>query len=105
MNYFVIFGIIILAFATSIILSSIVMKSLRTRHPETWENLGQPKRIDISDRVTPDGKHFWTAGYKELNDPKFESQVELLKMFNNVFGVIIVVFLVLMVVKLMLGYR
>lgn len=104
MNYFVIFGIIILAFATSIILSSIVMKSLRTRHPETWENLGQPKRIDISDRITPDGKHFWTTGYKELNDPKFESQVELLKMFNNVFGVIIVVFLVLMVVKLMLGY-
>jgi hypothetical protein len=105
MNYFVIFGIIILAFATSIILSSIVMKSLRTRHPETWENLGQPKRIDISDRVTSDGKHFWTTGYKELNDPKFESQVELLKMFNNVFGVIIVAFLVLMVVKLMLGYR
>ena len=105
MNYFVIFGIIILAFVTSIVLSSIVMKRLRTRHLETWEALGKPKRIDISDRITPDGKHFWTAGYKDLNDPKFESQVELLKMFNNLFGVIVVALLVLMVVKLMLGYR
>ncbi len=105
MNYFVIFGIIILAFVTSIVLSSTVMKRLKTRHSETWEALGKPRRIDISDRITPDGKHFWTAGYKELNDPKFESQVELLKMFNNVFGVIIVVLLVLMVVKLMLGFR
>ena len=105
MNYFVIFGIIILAFVTSIALSSNVMKRLRTRHPGTWEALGKPKRIDISDRTTPDGKHFWTTGYKELNDPKFESQVELLKMFNNVLGVISLIFLVLMVVKLMLGYR
>jgi hypothetical protein len=105
MNYFVIFGIIILAFITSIVLSSIVMRRLRTRHSETWEALGKPNRIDISDRVTPDGKHFWTAGYKELNDPKFESHVELLKMFNNVFGVIVLALLVLMVVKLMLGYR
>jgi len=105
MNYFVIFGIIILSFVTSIVLSSTVMRRLRTRHPGTWEALGKPRRIDISDRITPDGKHFWTAGYKELNDPKFESQVELLKMFNNVFGVIIVVLLVLMVVKLMLGFR
>ena len=105
MNYFVIFGIIILAFVTSIVLSSIVMKRLRTRHLETWEALGEPKRIDISDRITPDGKHFWTAGYKDLNDPKFESQMELLKMFNNLFGVIVVALLVLMVVKLMLGYR
>ncbi len=105
MNYFVIFGIIILAFVTSVVLSSTVMKRLKTRHSETWEALGKPRRIDISDRITPDGKHFWTAGYKELNDPKFESQVELLKMFNNVFGVIIVVLLVLMVVKLMLGFR
>jgi len=105
MNFFVIFGIIILAFVTSIVLSSTVMKRLKTRHPETWEALGKPRRVDISDRITPDGKHFWIAGYKELNDPKFESQVELLKMFNNVFGVIIVVLLVLMVVKLMLGFR
>lgn len=105
MNYFVIFGIIILAFITSIVLSSFVMKRLRTRHLGTWEALGKPKRIDISDRTTPDGKHFWITGYKELNDPKFESQVELLKMFNNVLGVISLIFLVLMVVKLMLGYR
>jgi hypothetical protein len=105
MNYFVIFGIIFLAFVTSIVLSSTVMKRLRTRHPDTWEALGKPRRINISDRTTPDGKHFWTAGYKELNDPRFESQVELLKMFNNVFGVIIVTLLVLLVVKLMLGYR
>ena len=105
MNYYVIVGIIILAFVTSIVLSSLVMKRLRTRHTETWEALGKPKRIDISNRTTPDGKHFWLAGYKELNDPKFESQVELLKMFNKVLGGISLVFLVLMVVKLMLGYR
>ena len=105
MNYFVIFGIMILAFVTSIVLSSFVMKRLRTRHPETWEALGKPKRIDISARTKPDGKHFWTEGYKKLNDPKFESQVELVKLFNNIFGIIIVALLVLMVVKLMLGYR
>lgn len=103
MNYFVIFGIIILAFATSMVLSSFVMKKLRTGHPITWEALGKPRRIDLRARVTPDGKPFWTKGYKELNDPKFESQVELLKMFNNFFGVITVVLLVLMVVKLILG--
>jgi hypothetical protein len=105
MNYYVIFGIIILAFVTSIVLSSLVMKRLRTRHPETWEALGKPKRVDISNRTTPDGKHFWIAGYKELNDPGFESQVEFLKMFNKVLGGISLVFLILMVVKLMLGYR
>ena len=105
MNYFVIFGIIFLAFITSITLSSIVMRRLRIRHPETWKALGRPKRIDISNKTTPDGKHFWINGYKDLNDPKFESQVELLKTFNNVYGVIIVVLLVLMVVKWMLGYR
>jgi hypothetical protein len=104
MNYFVIFGIMILAFITSMVLSSLTMRMLRTRHPETWEALGRPKRINLSDKTTPDGKHFWTTEYKELDDPKFESQVELLKMFNNVFGVIVMVLLVLMVVKLVLGY-
>ena len=72
MNYFVIFGIIILSFVVSNVLSSMVMKRLRTRHPETWEALGRPKRINISDRITPDGKHFWVTGYKELSVPKFE---------------------------------
>jgi len=103
MNYFVIFAIIILAFATSIALSSIVMNRLKTRHPEMWESLGRPKRINLSDRITPDGEHFWITGYKKLNDPKFESHVELLKMFNKVFSIISIVFLVLMVVKLVLG--
>jgi len=105
MNYFVIFGIIILAFATSIALSAITMKRLRTKHPETWEALGRPRQINLSDKVTPDGEHFWISGYKNLNDPKFESNVELLKMFNKVFSIISVVFLVLMVIKLVLGYR
>ena len=105
MNYFVIFGIIILTFAGSLILSSIVMKRLKTTHPETWEALGRPVRIDLSSKVTPGGEPFWVTGYKELNDPKLESQVEFLKLYNNVYGVITVVFLVLMVVKLMLGYR
>ncbi len=105
MNYFVIFGIIILSFAASIFLSSMVMRRLRTRHTETWEALGRPKRIDISHRITPDGEHFWVTGYKKLKDPKFESQVEFLKLFNNVFGIITVALLVLMVVKLVLGYR
>lgn len=105
MNYFVIFAIIVLAFATSIALSTIIMNRLRIKHTDTWEALGRPKRINLSDRMSPDGKHFWVTGYKELNDPKFESLVDLLKLFNNVFGVIIVVFLVLMVIKLMLGYR
>ncbi len=105
MNYFVIFGIIILAFITSIILSAITMNMLKTRHPETWMALGRPKRINLSDRVTPDGEHFWITGYKNLDDPKFESQVELLKLFNKVFSVITLVLLVLMVIKLALGYR
>jgi len=105
MNYFVIFGIIILAFITSIVLSSIVMNMLRARHPRTWEALGRPKRINLGDRITPEGEHFWVTGYKKLNDPKFESQVELLKMFNKVFSIISLVFLVLMVVKLVMGYR
>ena len=103
MNYFVIFGIIILAFMTSIALSTIVMNRLRIKHSQTWEALGRPKRIDISHRATKDGKHFWIYGYKELGDPKFESQVELLKLFNNVFGVIIVIMLILMVAKLVIG--
>lgn len=105
MNYFVIFGIIILSFITSFVLSSMVVRKLRTRHPETWEALGRPKRINISDRITPDGDHFWVTGYKKLNDPQFESQVEFLKLFNNIFGIIAVALLVLMVVKLVLGYR
>ena len=49
MNYFVIFGIIILAFVTSIALSTIVMNRLRIRHPDTWEALGRPKRINLAD--------------------------------------------------------
>ncbi len=104
MNYFVIFGIIILAFITSIMLSSRVMKGLRTRHSDIWEAMGRPRRLILKDRITPDEEPFWIKGYKELNDPKFESQVELLKMFNNVLGIIVLVFLVLMVVKLMMGY-
>jgi len=104
MNYFVIFGIVILAFITSIVLSARVMKRLRTKHTETWEALGRPPRLILKDRVTPDSEPFWLKGYKELNDPKFESQVELLKMFNNVLGVIVLVFMVLMVIKLMMGY-
>lgn len=103
MNYFVIFAIIVLSFSISIALSTIVMNRLRKKHPEIWEALGRPKRINLSDRITPDGEHFWITGYKELGDPKLESNVELLKLFNNVFGVIIVVFLVLMVGKLVLG--
>ena len=105
MNYFVIFGIIFLTFIGSLVLSSIVMKRLKTTHSEAWEALGRPVRIDLSSKITPEGKPFWVTGYKELNDPKFESQVELLKLYNNVFGVITIVFIVLMVVKLMLGYR
>jgi hypothetical protein len=105
MNYFVIFGIIVLAFATSIILSAITMNMLKTRHPDTWRALGRPKRINLSDRTTADGEHFWITGYKKLDDPKFESQVELLKLFNKVFSVITLVLLVLMVIKLALGYR
>lgn len=104
MNYFVIFAIIVLSFSTSIALSTIVMNRLKKNHLETWEALGRPKRIDLSDRITPDGEHFWVTGYKKLNDPKLESQVELLKLFNNVFGVIIIVLLVTMVVKLLLGF-
>ena len=104
MNYYVIFGIIILAFITSIALSSRVMKRLRTRHTDTWKAMGKPTRLILKDRVTPDSEPFWLKGYKELDDPQFESQVELLKMFNNVLGVIVLVFLVLMVVKLMMGY-
>ena len=103
MNYFVIFAIIVLSFSTSIALSHIVMNRLRTKHPETWEALGRPKRINLSDRITPDGEHFWITGYKKLNDPQFESNVELLKTFNKVFSIITVIFLVLMVVKLVLG--
>jgi len=105
MNYFVIFAIIVLAFTTSIALSTIVMNQLKKKHTETWEALGRPKRIILSDRIDPDGEHFWITGYKRLNDPKFESNVELLKLFNKVFSIIILVFLVLMVGKLMLGYR
>jgi len=105
MNYFVIFGLIILLFSGSLVLSSIVIKRLKTTHSETWEALGRPVRIDLSSKVTPEGKPFWVTGYKELNDPKFESQVEFLKLYNNVFGTIAVVFLILMVVKLVLGYR
>jgi len=104
MNYFVIFGIMILAFITSIILSSNIMKRLRSIHPDTWEALGRPRRLILKDKTTPDGEPFWIKGYKDLNDPKFESQVELLKMFNNVLGVIVLVFLVLMIVKLVMGY-
>jgi hypothetical protein len=104
MNYFVIFGIIILAFITSITLSSRVMKTLRTRHTDIWEALGRPRRLILKERVTPEDHPFWLKGYKELNDPQFESQVELLKMFNSVLGVIVLIFLVLMVVKLMMGY-
>ena len=103
MNYFVIFGIIVLAFVTSIALSTITMNRLRIKHRETWEALGKPKRIDISVKLPPDGEHFWLTGYKKLGDPRFESQVELLKTFNNVFGVIIVVMLILMVAKLIIG--
>jgi hypothetical protein len=105
MNYFVIFGIIILAFFTSIILSSMVMHRLRSRHTEIWQAMGRPTRINISDRITPEGEHFWITGYKKLNDPQFESLVELLMTFNKVFGVITIALLVLMVVKLILGYR
>ena len=105
MNYFVIFGIVILAFTTSVTLSNMIMRRLRTKHPQIWEALGRPKRINLSDRIDPDGEHFWITGYKSLGDEKFESQVELLKMFNKVFSIIIFVFLVLMVGKLMLGYR
>lgn len=105
MNYFVIFGIIILAFITSMILSWLVMRALRTRHPGIWEAMGRPRRIDIKDRSTPGGEHFWVTGYKKLDDPRFESLVDLLKTFNSVLGVIIVVFLILMVGKLILGYR
>ena len=79
------------------------MKRLRTRHPDEWEALGRPKRINLSDRITPDGEHFWLSGYKKLNDPKFESQVELLVIFNKVFSIISVVFIILMVVKMILG--
>jgi hypothetical protein len=104
MNYFVIFAIIVLSFSTSIALSYIVMNRLRNKHPETWEALGRPKRINLSDRITPDGEHFWITGYKKLNDPKFESNVELLKTFNKVFSIITVIFLVIMVVKLVLGF-
>lgn len=103
MNYFVIFAIIVLSFSTSIALSTIVMNRLRNKHPETWEALGRPKRIDLSDRITPDGEHFWITGYKDLNDPKFESNLELLKLFNKVFSIITILFLVLMVGKLILG--
>lgn len=103
MNYFVILAIIVLSFSTSIALSAITMNRLKKNHPETWEALGRPKRINLSDRVTPDGEHFWISGYKKLGDPKLESHVELLKLFNNVFGVIIIIFLVLMVGKLVLG--
>ena len=80
------------------------MKGLRTRHSDIWEAMGRPRRLILKDRITPDEEPFWIKGYKELNDPKFESQVELLKMFNNVLGIIVLVFLVLMVVKLMMGY-
>lgn len=104
MNYFVIFGIIILAFVTSIALSAITMRMLRTKHPETWMALGRPKRIDLSQKITPDAEPFWVSGYKKLNDPKFAEQVELLKTFNKIFGVISLVFLILMVVKLVLKY-
>ena len=103
MNYFVIFTIIILSFSASIAISTIVMNRLRNKHTDTWEALGRPKRINLSDKITPDGEHFWVTGYKKLNDPKFESNVELLKTFNKVFGIITVVFLVLMVVKLVIG--
>lgn len=103
MNYFVIFAIIVLAFTTSIALSTIVMNRLRNNHPETWEALGRPKRINLSDRITPDGEHFWVTGYKKLNDPKLENNVELLMTFNKVFSIITVIFLILMVVKLALG--
>ena len=103
MNYFVIFAIIVLSFSTSIALSTIVMNRLKNRHTETWEALGRPKRINLSDRITPDGEHFWITGYKKLNDPKLESNVELLMTFNKVFSIIIVIFLILMVVKLVLG--
>jgi len=105
MNYFVIFGIIILSFATSIVLSNITVRMLRKRHPDTWMALGRPKRINLSDKTTPDGEPFWVTGYKKLNDPKFQEQVELLKTFNKIFSVISLVFLVLMVVKLAFGYR
>jgi len=104
MNYFVIFGIIILSFITSIVLSTIVMRMLRKRHPEAWEALGRPERINLSDRITPEGEPFWVTGYKKLNDPKFEEQVELLKTFNKVFGLITVVLLVLMIVKLVIQF-
>ena len=105
MNYFVIFGIIVLAFAASIALSTITMNRLRIKHPDTWEALGRPKRINLSDRITPDGEHFWLSGYKKLGDPKFEGLVEFLKTFNKTFSIITLVFLVLMVVKLIMGYR
>ena len=104
MNYFVIFAIIVLSFSTSIALSTIVMNRLRNKHPETWEALGRPKRINLSDRITPDGEHFWVTGYKKLNDPRFESNVELLMTFNKVFSIIIVILVIAMVIKLVLGY-
>jgi hypothetical protein len=103
MNYFVIFAIIVLSFSTSIALSTIVMNRLKNKHSETWEALGRPKRINLSDRITPDGEHFWITGYKKLNDPKFESNVELLMTFNKVFSIIIAILLISMVVKLVLG--
>ena len=75
MNYLVIFVIIVLAFATSIALSTIVMNRLKNSHPDTWEALGRPKRIDLSDRIDPEGEHFWVSGYKKLQDPKLESNL------------------------------
>ncbi len=104
MNFFVIFGIIFLAYLTSILLSMRIIKRLKNLHPVVWEEMGKPKMIKVGQRIGgPEGKHFWIDGYKDLGDKDLENQIELLRMFNNVYGVITVVFIVLMVGKLILS--
>jgi len=81
------------------ILNVIVSHRLRTRHPETFEQLGQPSLL-TNNGVSQQSriwKFVWRSEFKALDDPKLSTTCRILKWVFVVY-VILFLFLVLLII-------